>query len=155
MKEHGGPPELAERWTPYPQWAPIPMDGSPAEYDLILMDFKRIEYKQTRTENPLLAELAPDNPLIMNSTTARRRGFRDGDLVEIESHNPVTGETARTRTVLATTEGIRPDTVGLTHHRHRLGLPSANELLFYGPGFWDIGSAWFSHAKVKVRKVKP
>lgn len=154
MKESGGPADLYERWTPYPQWAPIPMDESPSEYDLILMDFKRIEYKQTRTENLLLRELAPENPLVMNSTTARRRGLHDGDHVEIESHNPITDETLRTRTVLATTEGIRPDTVGLHHHRHRLDLPSANELFFYSEGFWDIGSGWFSHVKVKVRKVE-
>ncbi len=154
MREHGGPADFSERWTPYPRWTTPPMEKSPPEYDLVLMDFKMIEYKQTRTENPLLRELAPENPLVMNTRTAKKRGLEDGDLVEIESHNPISGETARTRTRLAATEAIRPDTVGMTHHVHRLDLPSVNQLLLHGPGFWDIGSGWFSHVKVKVKKVE-
>jgi hypothetical protein len=89
----------------------------------------------------------------MNTAEARRRGLKDGDRVLIESHHPFTDETLRQRTVLRTRNGIRPDTVSFTHHAANVGDPTANGLFFYGAGMWDISSAWYSHVKVKVRKV--
>ena len=155
MREAGIPQELWERYTAYPTWATPPIERSPEQYDLYLMDHKRIEMKHTRSrsELPLLAELMPENPLVMNAAAARRRGLKDGDEVRVESHHPGTGETREIRTVLRTSNGIRPDTVSLTHHVGRVGEPTANALLFYGDGMWDIGSGWFSHVKVRVRKA--
>ena len=153
MKAAGVPAELWERYTAYPTWTTPVIESSPAAYDLYLMDHKRIEHKQTRSnELPMLEELAFENPLVMNIATARKRGLKDGDTVVVESHHPVTGETRQVRTVLRTRNGIRPDTVSITHHVNRVGLPSANALFFYGDGVWDITSGWFSHVKVKVRK---
>lgn len=154
MKEAGAPDELSERYTRYPTWTTPIIEQSPADYDLYLMDHKRIEVKQTRSfELPLLAELLPENPVVMNAAVAKRRGFEDGDEVVIESHHPVTGETRTVRTVLRTSNGIRPDTVSLTHHAGRLDQPTVNALIFYGDGMWDISSGWFSHVKVKVTKA--
>ena len=153
MQAAGVPAELSERYTAYPTWTTPVIESSPDEYDLYLMDHKRIEFKQTRSnELPLLQELAHENPLVMNAATARRKGLEDGDTVVVESQHPVTGETRRVRTVLRTRNGIRPDTVSLTHHVNRVGQPSVNALLFYGDGVWDITSGWFSHVKVKVRR---
>jgi anaerobic selenocysteine-containing dehydrogenase len=153
MQAAGVPEELWERYTAYPAWTTPVIEQSPDRYDLYLMDHKRIEFKQTRSnELPLLQELAHENPLVMNRATAARKGLEDGDTVVVESHHPVTGETRRVTTVLRTRSGIRPDTVSLTHHVNRVGPPSVNELFFYGDGIWDISSAWFSHVKVKVRK---
>lgn len=155
MKEKGAPQDLWSRWTPYPTWTEPAMEQSPSEYDLTLIDFKKIEFKQTRYDqtNPLLNELSPTNPLIMNPETAGERGLKDGDEVWVESNNPVSGETKRIKTVLATEESIRPDSVGITHHVDSPDLPTVNALLFYSEGFRDISSGWFSHAKVKVWKA--
>ena len=154
MQEAGVPEELWRRYTAYPTWTEPPIEASPEEFDLYLMDHKRIELKQTRSlELPLLAELVPDNPLVMNAAEARRRGLADEDEVVVESHHPGTGETRSIRTVLRTSNGIRPDTVSITHHARRVDDPTANALFFYGDGMWDIGSGWFSHVKVKVQKA--
>ena len=154
MRSRGVYESLWSKYAAYPDWTEPAMEGSPPEYDLYLMDFKRIEHKQTRTtSNPLLRELMTVNPLVMNINTATQRGLEDGDLVWVESHNPVTGETRQVKTALATVQGIRPDTVGLTHHVGRPDEPSVNSLLFYGDGFWDLTAGWFSHAKVKITKA--
>jgi sulfite dehydrogenase (quinone) subunit SoeA len=154
MKDAGMPADLWERYTAYPTWTEQPIERSPREYDLYLMDHKRIELKNTRSiELPLLEELTPDNPLVMNAAEAKRRGLEDGDRVVIESHHPFTGETLVQRTVLRTRNGIRPDTVSFTHHASRVGDPTVNGLFFYGAGMWDISSGWYSHVKVKVRKA--
>ncbi|HLF41168.1 MAG TPA: molybdopterin-dependent oxidoreductase [Acidimicrobiia bacterium] len=154
MRAAGVPEELWRRYTAYPTWTTPPLEGSPDQYDLYLMDHKRIELKQTRSfELPLLAELVPENPLVMHAAAASRRGLKDGDRVWVESHHPGTGETRKLRTVLRTSQGIRPDTVSLTHHAGRVGQPTVNALFFYGDGLWDISSGWFSHVKVKVWKA--
>jgi anaerobic selenocysteine-containing dehydrogenase len=154
MREANVPVDLSERYTAYPTWTTPPIEASPQEYDLYMMDHKRIELKQTRSlELPLLAELAPENPLVMNAAEARRRGLEDGDEVLVESHHPVTGDTRQVRTVLRTSNGIRPDTVSLTHHAARVDQPTVNSLYFYGDGMWDISSGWFSHVKVKVSRA--
>jgi anaerobic selenocysteine-containing dehydrogenase len=153
QQRNGVPESLRRYYTPYPTWTEPVIEQSPAGYDLYLMDFKRIEHKQARTaNNPLLRELMPHNPLIMNATTAKAKHLEEGDIVTVESHNPVTGETARLNTTVTLVEGIRPDTVGITHHVGKPGEPSANTLFPYGEGFWDMGGGWYSHVKVRVYK---
>lgn len=153
MKKNGVPESLWRYYSPFPQWTEPVIEQSPRRYDLYLMDFKRIEHKQTRTtNNPLLKELVPGNPLIMNRATARAKRLKAGDAVWVESHNPVTGEKRRVRTTLSVVEGIRPDTVALTHHVSKPDEPTANALLPYGEGFWDMGAGWYSHVKVRVYK---
>lgn len=163
LRKRGVPETLWTRYTPYPVWSEPVMEQSPPDYDLYLMDYKMIEHKHSRTGfNPLQKEIASKNPLIMNEKTAKRLGLRDGDLVLVESHNPVTKETRKVRATLAVSQGIRPDTVALSHHFGHFGPhvvpdpdePNVNRLFFYGDGFWDIGSGWFSHVKVKVTRAR-
>jgi anaerobic selenocysteine-containing dehydrogenase len=154
MRSRDVPESLVSHYTPYPTWTDPVMEQSGPDYDLYLMDFKRVEHKHARTlNNPLLHELVSENPLVINTRTASARDLEDGDLVWVESHNPVTGETRQVKTTIATTEGIRPDTVALTHHVSRPDGPSVNRLFTYGEGFWDMGASWFSHIKVRVWKA--
>lgn len=154
MRGGGVQESLWTHYAPYPAWFEPAIEKSPADFDLYLMDYKRMEHKQTRsTSNPLLNELVPLNPLVMHTGAAAKRGLKDGDPVRIESHNPVTGETSSVQTTLATVDGIRPDTVALTHHVSRPDQPSVNALFFYGDGFWDMGAGWYSHVKVRVSKA--
>lgn len=151
LRKRDVPESLWSHYAPYPTWTAPPMESSPEEFDLYLMDFKRMEHKQSRTtKNPLLRELFPGNPLVMNVTAAAERGLADGDEVWVESHNALTGDTRRVRTVVATTELLRLDTVALTHHVSSPDEPNVNALLTHGDGYWDIGSSWFSHIKVRV-----
>jgi sulfite dehydrogenase (quinone) subunit SoeA len=151
MRARNVPESLWSKYAPYPTWTDPVMDQSPPEYDLFLMDFKRIEHKHARTfGNPLLNELVHENPVVMNTTTASAKGLKDGDTVWVESQNPLTGATRKIKTIVATTEGIRPDTVALTHHVNRPEDPSVNHLFIYEDGFWDMGGSLFSHIKVKV-----
>jgi sulfite dehydrogenase (quinone) subunit SoeA len=154
MRKRGVPENQWRHATPYPVWTRPVIEDSPAEYDLYLMDFKKIEHKHSRTIlNPLLDELISDNPAIMNTRTAHSKGLSDGDEVWVESHNPVSGETRRVKTRLTTRESIRPDSVGLTHHVHDPDEPNVNAILYSGDGFWDIGGSWYSHAKVRVYRA--
>ena len=154
MQARDVPESLWQHYSAYPTWTEPAIERSSAEYDLYLVDFKRIEHKQTRTAglNPLLDEIMPDNPVLLNPRTAEARGLEDGDEVTIESQNPVTGETRRIQTYLRTTEAIRPDSAAITHHVNTPDQPSANALLLFSDGFWDMGGAWFSHVKVRVWK---
>ncbi|MBI4308441.1 MAG: hypothetical protein HY684_06515, partial [Chloroflexi bacterium] len=155
MRKRGVSEGLWRHYTPYPTWTPPPFERAPQEYDLYLMDFKRIEHKHSRSvSNALLQELLPANPLVMNTKAARERGLRDGDGVWVESIDPLSGEKRRVTTTLATTELIRPDTVALTHHVSRLTDPNVNSLIPFGEGFWDMGGGWFSHIRVKVWKAE-
>ncbi len=134
------------------------MHESPADYDLILISFKMVEHKQSRSSYvPLLAELTPRAKLIINPATAKAKGIDDGQEVWIESHNAVTGETRRVKIWVAYTEGIRPDTVAMPHH---FGLgshptskdlgPSPNEIFYTGDGYTAAEGSQAFQVKVKV-----
>ncbi|MDR7387427.1 MAG: molybdopterin dinucleotide binding domain-containing protein, partial [Armatimonadota bacterium] len=137
------------------------MEGSPPEYDLYLVSFKRIEHKQSRSSQvPLLAELARQAYVEINPRTARAKGIRDGEQVWVESHNAVTGETRRVRAVARYRESIRPDTVAMPHHfggvaRHPWADgqgPSPNSLFFTGEGYVANTADQSFHVKVRVYK---
>ena len=148
-------------YTPLPTWRKPTMEGSPPEYDLTLISYKLIEFKQSRSSQiPLLAELAPRQWLEINPKTARAKGINDGDEVWVESHNAVTGETRRVRVVARYRESIRPDTVGMPHHygevaRHpwtRGQGPTPNALFFTGEGYVANTADQSFHVKVRVYK---
>lgn len=157
----------AEEWawrdyTPFPTWRTPTMENSPSEYDLYLISFKLIEFKQSRSHQlPMLAELAPKQRLWMNPKTAREKGLEEGDEVWVESHNAVTGETKRVRARVALTEGIRPDTVGLPHHfggeaRHPWASddgPGAAGLFYTGPGYVQMTADQAFQVKVRVYRA--
>ncbi|TDA70095.1 MAG: twin-arginine translocation signal domain-containing protein [Clostridia bacterium] len=146
-------------YTPLPVWRKPTMDLSGPEYDLYLISFKKIEYKQSRAHVPLLIELAPEQYVEINPQAAGARGIKDGEEVYVESHNAVTGETRRVRVKARYVEGIRPDTVGLSHH---YGLwtnpwakdrgPTPNTLFFSTAGYVTNTADQSFHVKVRVYK---
>lgn len=148
-------------YTPFPTWRRPTMEASPPDYDLYLISFKMIEFKQSRSSQiPLLAELAPEPWLEINPQTARAKGIRDGEEVWVESHNAITGETRRVRLKARYRQGIRPDTVGIPHHygeamRHPWTAgqgPHPSSLFFTGEGYVANTADQSFHVKVRVYK---
>ncbi len=161
MRRRGVAETYWRDYTPFPTWRKPTMEESPPEYDLYLISYKLIEFKQSRSSQiPLLAELAPREWVEINPRTARARGINDGDEVWVESHNAVTGETRRVRTIARYREGIRPDTVGMPHHygeaiRHPWTAgqgPTPNSLFFTGEGYVANTADQSFHVKVRVYK---
>ena len=158
MKEKGADEIYWRPYTALPTWRTPTMYDSPNEYNLTLISYKLIENKQSRSSfNPLLSELAPHQRLDINPETAKQRGIGDGDLVVVESHNAVTGETRKVKVPAAYTDGIRPDVVGMPHH---FGLwthpaaedqgPSANTLYFTAEGYVTQTADQSFHVRVRV-----
>jgi len=157
MQEKGAEEIFWQDYTPLPTWRQPTMDSSPPEFDLYLISHKLVEHKQSRTSFiPLLKELTGGQQVDINTQTAQVKGITEGDAVWVESHNAVTGETRRVRTVARLTGTIRPDTVSM---RHGFGLwthpgardqgPTPNELFFTGPGY--VANTADQSFQVKVR----
>ncbi len=162
MRAKGADKIYWQDYTPLPTWRDPTMWQSPPEYDLTLISFKMIEFKQGRSSQiPILAELAPKQRLVMNSAAAKARGIRDGDEVWVESHNAVTGETRKVKAGVELTEGIRPDVVGMPHHygevaRHPWAKgqgPTPNTLFFTGEGYVANTADQSFHVRVRVYKA--
>ena len=105
-------------------------------------------------------ELEPENRLLMNFHTGEERGIQDGDEAWVESHNTVTDETRRVRARVQLIEGIRPDTVALSHHYGgwvhpwvKDGGPTPNTLFFTGKGYVTNTMDQSFHVKVKVERA--
>jgi anaerobic selenocysteine-containing dehydrogenase len=160
MREKGVSEIYWRDYTPLPTWRSPTMEQSPPEYDLYLISHKKIEFKQSRsTFIPLLNELEPEQRLEMNRETATTRGIMDGEEVWVESHNAVTNEAKRVRVKVKHIEGIRPDTVSMSHHYGLWANPSArgrgptpNALFFTGEGYVANTADQSFHVKVKVYK---
>jgi anaerobic selenocysteine-containing dehydrogenase len=160
MIEKGAEEIYWQDYTAWPTWRDPTMEGSPPEYEFILISYHQIEHKQSRTSFvPMLAELAPGARLDINPSSARRLGIEDGDTVTVESHNAVTGETRRLTTSAAFCDAIRPDTVAMPHHFGMWTHPqnkgqgaSANEIYFTGEGYMANTADQSFHVKVKVTK---
>ena len=149
-------------WRDYaalPAWRVPTMDSSPKEYDLTLISYHLIEAKQSRSSFiPLLAEMIPEQRLDINPKTAKVKGIKDRQMVWVESHNAVTGETRKISAPVRAryTEGMRPDTVGMPHHfghwthpwSKKRG-PSPNEIFFTGEGY--VANSADQSFQVKVR----
>ena len=161
MREKGAEKTYWQDYTAFPTWRPLTMWSSPAEYDLTLISYKKIEFKQSRTPLPLVLELAPQQRLAMNPAAARARGIHDGDEVSVESHNYVTGETRKVNVVVELTETIRPDVVGLPHHYGEIVKhpwtkgegPTPNTLFFTGEGYVTNTADNTFHVCVRVDKA--
>ncbi|MFQ5946171.1 MAG: molybdopterin dinucleotide binding domain-containing protein, partial [Anaerolineae bacterium] len=160
MKAKGAGKIYWQDYTPLPTWRAPTMESSPAAYDLTLISYHLIEFKQTRSSFiPLLAELAPEQRLEINPKAAKARGIKDGEMVWVESHNAVTGETRKLKVRARLSEGIRPDTVGMPHH---YGLwthpwvkghgPTPNAIFFTGEGY--VANSADQSFQVKVRVLK-
>ena len=162
MRAKGAAQIYWQDYTALPTWRDPTRCSSPAQYDLTLICYKKIEFKQGRSSQvPFLAELAPQQRLALNPATARSKGIQDGDTVEVESHNAVTGETRVIKTKASLTEAIRPDVVGLPHHyggvaRHPWTEgqgPTPNTLFFTGEGYVTNTNDSSFHVRVQVRKA--
>ncbi len=159
MKAKGADKIYWQDYTPLPAYRTPTMERSPSKYDLTLISYKLIEFKQARSSFiPLLAELAPEQRLEINPKTAKARGIKDGDMVWVESHNAVTGEKRKVKTQARLSEGIRPDTVGMPHHYSRGSEPftkgpNANILFFTGEGYVSNSADQSFHVKVRVWKA--
>jgi anaerobic selenocysteine-containing dehydrogenase len=148
-------------YTALPVWRQPTMNQSPSQYDLTLVSHKKIEFKQSRTtSNPLLNELGPEQRVIMNTKTAQARGIEDDDWVEVESHNAVTDDTRMVRAKAKLMEGIRPDTVSMSHHYgfwvHTWAKdkgPTPNSLFFTGEGYTVNTADQTFQVRVKVTKA--
>ncbi|MFQ5998019.1 MAG: molybdopterin dinucleotide binding domain-containing protein, partial [Candidatus Bathyarchaeia archaeon] len=157
MKEKNASEIYWRDYTALPTWRTPTMDSSPAEYDLYLVSYKKIEFKQSRaTMVPLLNELEPEQRLIMNPTAARARGISEGEEVAVESHNAVTNETRNLKVKVQYREGIRPDTVAMSHHYGfwvhpwaKGGGPTPNSIFFTGEGY--VANTADQTFQVKVR----
>jgi anaerobic selenocysteine-containing dehydrogenase len=162
MKAKGAQEIYWRDYTALPTWRDLTLWKSPAEYDLTLISYKKVEFKQGRTSQlALVAELAPKQWLAINPATAKAKGLREGDAVWVESHNALTGETRKVQTAVALTEAIRPDVVGMPHHygeiaRHPVTRgqgPTPNTLFFTGEGYIaNTGDNTF-HVRVRVYKA--
>ena len=161
MKQKGAEEVYWQDYTALPTWRSPTMNQSPPEYDLYLISYKKIEFKQSRaTFNALLNELEPEQRVEMNTETAIAKGLKDNDWVWVESHNAVTRETKRIKAKVKLLESIRPDTVSMSHHYgfwvHPLAKdkgPTPNSLFFTGEGYVTNTADQSFHVKVKVTKA--
>jgi anaerobic selenocysteine-containing dehydrogenase len=160
MQEKGAGEIYRQDYTALPTWRQPTMNQSPSQYDLTLISHKRIEFKQSRTtHNALLNELRPEQRVIMNTKTAEARGINDDDWVVVESHNAVTSETRTVRAKAKLLQGIRPDTVSMSHHYgfwvHPWAKdkgPTPNALFFTGEGYTVNTADQAFQVRVKVTK---
>jgi anaerobic selenocysteine-containing dehydrogenase len=161
MKAKGADKIYWQDYIPLPAYREPTMEGSPSKYDLTLISYKLIEFKQSRSSFiPLLAELVPEQRLDINPKTAKAKGIKEGDMVWVESHNAVTGETRKVKVRARLKEGIRPDTVGMPHHYGHWTYPgakergpTANALFFTGEGYVSNSADQSFHVKVQVSKA--
>lgn len=161
MQDKGAEEIYRQDYTPLPTWREPTMNLSPPQYDLYLISYKLIEHKQSRSSmSPLLTEISGGQRLDINPRTATARGIADGDAVWVESHNAVTGETRRVRTIAHFTETIRPDVVGMPHHfgtwthpvSNALG-PTPNSIFPTGEGYVANTADQSFHVKVRVYRA--
>ena len=106
-----------------PRYVPIPAHQNLADDRLILSTFKWNVHTQARTApQKYLSEIVHDNPMWINSATARKYGISNGDLVEITTYRPSghtfqpTGEALGSARIKAfVTEGIHPRVVSVSN----------------------------------------
>jgi anaerobic selenocysteine-containing dehydrogenase len=154
MKGKGAEQIYWQDYTALPTWRTPTMLSSPAEYDIYLISHKKVEYKQSRNE------LEPEQLVEMNAGTAEEKGIHDDDWVWVESHNAVTGEKKRIKAKAKLMEGIRPDTVTMSHHYGfwvhpgaREGGPTPNSIFPAGEGYITNTADQSYQVRVKVTKA--
>jgi anaerobic selenocysteine-containing dehydrogenase len=148
-------------YTPFPVWRELSAAQSPRDYDLDLISYHMIEFKQSRTPVPLLIEMAPKQFAEINPKTAMAKGIEDGDEISVVSHNALTGEKRKVIVIARYREGIRPDTIAMPHHygeyvKHpwvKDQGPSPNVLFFTGEGYVAQTADQTYLVKVKVTKA--
>jgi len=150
-------------YQPLPEWKPCPdYEPTSPEYDLLAANYKLPFHTFHFTaQNPWLTEISEHHPyaykILMNRETARRKGLKDGDLVQVESAG------GSTRGRLKLTECIHPEVVGIpgTFGSWAKGKPIArgkgphfNSLIPLDPQRMDyVSTAVDACIRVKVTRV--
>ena len=94
-----------------PSWMPIPNHQKMTGNEFILTSFKVNVQTHSRTQNcKWLTELYHENPVWINTKTAKQRDIRDGDWVKITSK---IGEMITKANV---TQGIHPEVLAISNH---------------------------------------
>ncbi len=76
-----------------PTFSQVPSHVNLPASRLILTTFKWNVHTQARTASQkYLAEIVHDNPMWINSATAKKLGIKTGDLVELTTYRPVSGD---------------------------------------------------------------
>ena len=104
-------------FQPLPDWRPCPAhEEARPDYDLFAIYYRTPVHTFSSTyNNPWLDEASKIDPYVyniaINAETARRRGIKDGDWVEVESS--ATGRKVRARAKLS--EAIHPEVVAMAN----------------------------------------
>jgi len=113
VKETGLEIDL-DQYTPLISWFPCSIHGvDEPEYDLYCFSYRDVLHSGSHTmEQPWLDEVSRMNPytynITMNNNTAKEKGLKDGDIVELES---VTGR--KVKGPLKLLKGIQRGTVSI------------------------------------------
>ena len=151
-------------YDPLPLWIPNPAhEASDPSFDLYAFSWGEAMHGNTNLhEQPWIDEVSRENPFTykvnLNEETARRKGLKPGDLVEIESWRGL-----KTQGILQTRKAQRPDTLtvmGVSGHWAK-GLPIArgkgvnfNSLIDFRFSDMDpISGTMDVCVKVRVRKL--
>ncbi len=111
-----------------PEWKP-PRSSLCEDSPFHLLIWRKPWERMTQTQNdPLLAEIYPENSVLINVQSAEELGIQDGDEVKVTS---VAGEIKLKATL---TQGIRPDCVAVDHG---FGHWSEGYSIAYGKGAND------------------
>lgn len=120
-----------EDYQPLPLTRLDPLHELPAEYDLYAITFKDIQLNfGENLGNPWIKDITYRDPvhtgLLLNTATAKRMGFADGDIVKVESpYGRLYGR-------LRTTEGIHHETLGVSNALSRTRSESRSTLMSGG-----------------------
>jgi len=96
-------------YDPLPYWQP-PRAELSDEYPFHLLIYRQPWERLTQNQNdPVLAELWPENCAVLHADTARELGISEGDYVWVESR------WGKIKVKAKLTQGIRPDCVAVDH----------------------------------------
>ena len=161
MHERGIEWDISD-YVPLVHWKPCPSYAeSPPEYDLFVVNQKLSYMTHSFTaENPWLTEIADHSgnvfPVTFNEATARRKGIKDGDPVQLETPEGLTA-----RGIARLTQGIHPECVNVpgvlgrwvaSLERGRKGVNFNSLLGFRYERLDTVSCALDACVKVKVRK---
>lgn len=152
-------------YSPLIEWFPCSIHSADkAEYDLYCFSYRDVLHTGSHTmEQPWLDEASRMNPytyhITMNAGTAKEKGLKDGNIIEIESSYG-----RKTKGILKTMQGQHPQTIGIAacSGHWAKGLPIAKDkgtnfdilmeidLKHMDPICLNIETA----SRVKVRKVR-
>lgn len=116
-EKHGIPGFDTGDFQPLPDWKPCPShEEKRPEYDLYAIYYRApFQTFSSTYNNPWLDEVSRIDPyfyhIAINSETARKKGIRDGDWVEVES--VATGKAVKSRAKLV--EGLHPEVIAVSN----------------------------------------